>query len=124
MMTPDSLQRAQLYIKHAEERLKETKKTAGAGQTGLVGGVIKDYQEEMDRVKKEIQIAKQSKKDVIPVLEAITESTPKHSAILKNVAIGAPALAEKIKPALNVSEESREQAIEELENITGTSYQE
>jgi len=124
LLTTDSLQRAQLHIQHAEERLEETKQVAGAGQTGLVAGVVKDYQNEMDQAKKEIQIAKQRERNVVPLLETVSESTPKHSAILKNLAVKTPAVAGQIQPALNTSEESRTEAIQDLENITGTSYQE
>jgi len=124
LLTTDSLQRAQLHIQHAEERLEETKQIAGGGQTGLVAGVVRDYQKEMDQAQKEIQIAKQSERNVVPVLETLTESTAKQSAIMKNLAVKTPAVAEQIQPALNISEESREMAIQDLENITGTSYQE
>ena len=124
LLTTDNLQRATLHIQRAEERLEETKQIAGGGKTGLIAGVVKDYQNEMDQAKKEIQIAKQKKVNVVPVLETVTESTAKHSAIMKNLAVKTPGMAKQIQPALNTSEESREMAIESLENITGTSYQE
>ncbi len=124
LLTTDNLQRAQLHIQHAEERLEETKQIAGGGQTGLVPAVMKDYQHEMDQAKKEIQTAKQEKRDIVSILETLTESTAKHSAIMKNLAVREPEVAEQIQPAFNVSEESREKAIQDLENITGTSYQE
>lgn len=123
LLTTDSLQRAQLHIQYAEERLEETKQIAGGG-TGLITGIVEDYQNEMEQAKKEIQIAKQQKKNVVPTLETVTESTAKHSAILKNLAVKSPSAAGQIKPALNVSEESKAEAIQDLENITGTSYQE
>jgi len=124
LLTTDNLQRAQLHIQHAEKRLEETKQVAGTGQTGLVAGVVKDYQEEMEQAKKEIQIAKQSERNIISVLEILSESTAKQSAIMKNLAVKSPAVATQIQPAFNTSEESREMAIQDLENITGTSYQE
>jgi len=124
LLTTDSLQRAKLHIQYAEERLEETKQVAGTGQTGLVAGVVKDYQEEMEQAKKEIQIAKQSERNIISVLEILSESTAKQSAIMKNLAVKSPAVATQIQPAFNTSEESREMAIQDLENITGTSYQE
>jgi len=122
LLTNDNLQRAGLHIQHAEERLEETKQIANTGQTGLIAGVIKDYQQEMDQAKKEIQIAKQRKINVIPTLETLSESTAKQSAIMKNLAIKTPSVAEQIKPALNISEESRQMAIQDLENITGSAY--
>ena len=124
LLTTDNLQKAQLHIQHAEQRLEETKQIAGTGQTGLVTGIINDYQDEINQAKKEIQIAKQSKTDVVPALETLSESTAKHSAVLKNLAVKEPKIVEKIQPALNTSEETREMAIEDLENITGASYQE
>jgi DNA-binding transcriptional ArsR family regulator len=124
LLTTDNLQRAQLHIQHAEERLEETKQIAGIGKTGLVAGVVKDYQNEMNQAKKEIQIAKQQKRDVVPALETVSEYTAKHSAIIKNLATKSPDVAAQIQPALNISEESRQTAIQDLENITGASYQE
>ncbi|MDI6826020.1 MAG: DUF5667 domain-containing protein [Candidatus Aenigmarchaeota archaeon] len=124
LLITDNLQRAQLHIQHAETRLEETKQVVGAGKTGLVAGVVEDYQQEMEKAKKEIQIAKQTKRDVVPILETVSESTAKHSAIMKNLAVRKPEVADQIQPALVTSEESREMAIQDLENITGTSYQE
>ncbi len=124
LLATDSLQRAQLHIQHAEERLEETKQIVGEGKSGLVAGIIKDYQDEMTQAKNEIEIAKQRESNVIPVLETLTESAAKQSAIMKNLAVRQPEVAEQIQPALNVSEESRTEAIQDLENITGTSYQE
>jgi len=123
LLTTDNLQKAQLYIQHAEQRVEETKRIADTGQTGLVAGVINDYQDEMTQAKKEIQIAKQRKMNVVPALETLSESTAKHSAILKNLAVREPKIVEEIQPALNTSEETREMAIQNLENITGASYQ-
>jgi len=124
LLTTDSLQRAQLHIQHAEKRLEETKQIAGGGQTGLVPGVMEDYQNEMNQAKKEIQTAKQEKRDIVSILEILTESAAKHSTIMKNLAVKSPEMAGEIQPALNVSEESRTEAIQDLENITGSSYQE
>jgi DNA-binding transcriptional ArsR family regulator len=124
LLTTDSLQRAQLHIQHAEERLEETKQIAGGGKAGLVAGIIKDYQNEMDQANKEIQIAKQKESNVVPVLETLSESAAKQSAIMKNLAVRQPEVADQIQPALNISEETRTTAIQNLENITGTSYQE
>jgi len=124
MWITDNIQRAELHIQHAEKRLEETKQVATTGQTGLVTGVVEDYQHEMTQAKKEIQIAKQKKVDVVPVLEKVSESTAKHSAIIKNLVVKKPEVAEQIQPALVTSEQSRVGAIQDLENITGTSYQE
>jgi DNA-binding transcriptional ArsR family regulator len=123
LITTDNLQKAQLYIQHAEQRLEETKQIAGTGQPGLVAGVVKDYQNEMNQAKNEIEIAKQKNTNIVPTLESISESTAKQSAILQNLAIREPQIAKEIQPALNTSEETRATAIQDLENITGTSYQ-
>ncbi len=124
LLTTNNLQKAQLHIEHAEQRLEETKQVAGAGQTGLVSGAVKDYQHEMSQAKKEIEIAKQSKSDVVQTLEKLSESTSKQSTILKNLVARQPEVAEQIQPALVTSEETKAMAIQDLENITGTSYQE
>ena len=123
LLTNDNLQKAQLHIQYAEQRLEETKEVANKGQTGLVTEIITDYQQEMDQAKKEIQIAKQTKRNIVPVLETLSESTAKQTAIMKNLAIKTPSVAKQIQPALNISEESREMAMQDLENITGISYQ-
>ena len=118
---PDYLKRE---IKGSACCITGVKQVAGAGQTGLVTDVVEDYQHEMTQAKKEIEMAKQEKRDIVTVLETLTESTAKHSVIVKNLAVKAPEVAEQIQPALVTSEESRETAIKDLENITGTSYQE
>jgi DNA-binding transcriptional ArsR family regulator len=122
LLATDNLQRAKLHIQHAEERLEETKQIATKGQTGLVADVIKDYQKEMDQAKKEIQIAKQRKRNIVPILEKVSESTAKHSVILQNLAVREPSIRKQIQPALNISEQSKAMAIQQLENITGVSY--
>lgn len=123
LLATDNLQRAKLHIQHAEERLEETKQVASKGQTGLVAGVIKDYQKEMTQAKKEIQIAKQKKENVVPALEVLSESTAKHTAILENIATKTPEVKHDIQPALNVSKEGRAAAVAELMNITGKAYE-
>jgi len=122
LLATDSLQRAQLHIQHAEERLEETKQVAGSGQTGMVAGIVEDYQHEMNQAKKEIQIAQQRKINIIPVLEILSESTAKQTAILGNVVTKAPELKEEVQPALNVSEETHAAATQELQNITESGH--
>jgi DNA-binding transcriptional ArsR family regulator len=123
LITTDNLQKAQLHIQHAEKRLEETKQIAGTGQPALVNEIVNDYQNEMTQAKNEIQIAKQRKTDVVPVLEILSESTAKQSAVLQNLAVREPQIAKEIQPALNTSEQTRVMAIQDLENITGVSYQ-
>jgi len=124
LLATNNLQKAQLHVQHAEQRLEETKQIAGTGQTELVAEVVKNYQNEITQAKEEIEIAKQKKVNVVPALETLSESTAKHSAILKNLAVKEPKIVEEIQPALNMSEETRTIAIQDLENITGAKYQE
>jgi len=113
-----SLERAQLYIQHANERLEETKRIADSGNSGLVDAVIDDYETDIKQAKIEIEKAKTEKKDVTPVLETFSESTARQSAILNNIAIKSPIMAPSIRPALNISEQGHVEATQELVNIT------
>ncbi len=124
LLTTDNLQKAELHIQHAEQRLQETKQVADTGQTELIAGVVQDYENEINQAQNEIQIAKQKKTNVIPILEILSESTAKHSAALQNIAIKEPEMSKEIQPALNISEESRKMAVENLENITEAKHQE
>ncbi len=121
LLTTNNLQRAQLHTQYAEERLEETKKVVEQGGSGI-SGIIKDYENEVSQAKREIAIAKQSNQNVVPALESLSESTAKQKSILQNLVIKAPEIKKEIQPALNVSEESYETAVEELVNITGKAY--
>ena len=116
--TTDSLKKAELHIQHANERLEETKQIIGKGKTAYVPVIIKDYNDDITQAKVEIQKAKQDRKNVVPVLEVLSESTAKQSAILQNIAIRSPAVADHVKSALNTSEQGYNTAIQELINVT------
>jgi len=116
-ITGDSLQRAQLHIYRANERLEETKELVQRGQTGYVPAIIKDYNKDITQARIEIQKSKQSEINVVPVLETLSESTAKQTAMLKNIAIKSPNVAGQIKPALNISEQEHATAVEELTGI-------
>jgi len=117
-LSQGSLERAQLHIQHANERLEETKHVAGTGNVGLVNSVIDDYETEIEQARTEIEKAKTEKKDVTPVLETFSESTAKQSAMLKNIAIKSPMMAPSIGSALNISEQGHVEATQELVDIT------
>jgi len=117
-LTTDSLKRAELHIQRADTRLEETKNVVKKGKADLVGGIVKDYQEEIKQAKVEIEIAKKAKRDIIPTLEVLSESTAKQSTVLENLAIKSPAIGGKVQPALAISKEKHFEAREELMNIT------
>lgn len=117
-LTTNSLKRAELRIQRAETRLEETKNVVKQGKTGLVSGVIEDYQEEIKQAKIEIERAKKSERDVVPALESLSESTAKQSTMLENLVIKSPTIAGQIQPALQTSKERYDEAREELLNIT------
>jgi len=121
LLATNNLQKATLHTQYAEERLEETKKVVENGQSGMVGEVIKDYENEVNQATKEIQIAKQKNQNVVPALETLSESAAKQESILKNLAIKSPEVEKEIQPALNISEESHDMAVAELVNITGSS---
>jgi len=116
--TKDSLGKAQLHIQHADERIEETKQVVQKGKTGYVPAIINDYNKDISQARIEIQEAKQDKRDVVPILESLSESTAKQYAILKNIIIKNPAVAGQVNPALNISEQEHTTAVEELVNIT------
>jgi len=121
LLATNNLQKATLHTQYAEERLEETKKVVENGQPGMVGEVIKDYENEVNQATKEIQIAKQKNQNIVPALETLSESAAKQKSILKNLAIKSPEVEKEIQPALNISEESHDMAVAELINITGSS---
>ena len=121
-LTPSNLGKARLHIQHAEERLEETKTIIEKGKTTQVKKIMRDYETEITKAKKEIEIAKQKKENVIPVLEILSESTAKHTAILENIATKAPEIKQDIQLALNVSEKEHATAVAELVNITRKPY--
>ncbi len=118
LLATNSLQKAQLHTQYAEERLEEMKKVVEKGQVGMVGGIIKDYENDVTQAKKEIEIAKQNNQNIVPALETLSESTAKQTAILQNLATKSPEIKENIQPALNISQESHVTAVAELMNIT------
>jgi DNA-binding transcriptional ArsR family regulator len=122
LLTTNNLQRAQLHTQYAEERLEETKKVVERGQAGMVEGIIKDYENEVDQAKKEIEIAKQTNQNIVPALETLSESTAKQKNILQNLATKSPEIKKEIQTALNISEESHDMAVSALINITGKAY--
>ena len=60
--------------------------------------------------------------NIAPVLEAFTESAPKHTAILGNIVAKDPTIKSEIQPAINTSIETHQSAADELQNITGKPY--
>ncbi len=117
-LTTNSLKRAELHIQRAEKRLEETKNVVKQRKTGLVSGIINDYQEEIEQAIIEIEKAKKNEKDVVPALESLSESTAKQSTILENLAMKSSTIAGKIQPALQTSKERYDEAKDELFNIT------
>jgi DNA-binding transcriptional ArsR family regulator len=122
LLTTNNLQRAELHIKYAEERLEEVKDLVEKGQTGMVGQTMREYETEVSQAKKEIEIAKKNNQNVVPTLESLSESAVKQKTILQNLAVKSPEVKKEIQPALNISEESHAVAIAELVNITGREY--
>ena len=118
IFTKDSLEKAQLYIQHANERLEETKQVVQTGKTGYIPAIMNDYNENMNQARVEIQESKEQKRDVVPILESLSESTAKQSAILQNIAIKNPAVAGQVDTSLNISKQEHATAIQELVNIT------
>lgn len=122
LLTPDNLARAEKHMEYAEERIEEAKTVVEMGKTGYVTNIIKDYEKEMKEAKKEINVAKVRKRNVVPILETLSESSVKHKSMLENLLTKTPRLEEEIYPALNTSIKEHYSAIRELKNITGVSY--
>ena len=116
--TADSLKKAELHIQHANERLEETKQVVNEGKTGYVSEIIKDYNNDINQARLEIQKAKENKRNIAPTLEILSESTAKQSAILENIVIKNPTVSGQVSPALNISKQEHNTAVQELVNIT------
>jgi DNA-binding transcriptional ArsR family regulator len=122
MFITDNVQKASLHIERAEEILEDTKIAVEKGQTAVVKEMMGNYEKEIGQAKEEIEIAKENNQNVVPVLEELSESTAKQTAILQNLATRSPEIKQEVQPALNISEESHTAAVSELVNITGKSY--
>jgi len=122
MLTTDNVQRASLHIERAEGILEDTKTAVEKGQTSIVKDMMANYEKEISQARSEIEIAKENNQNVIPVLEKLSESTAKQTAILQNLAIISSEIKQEVQPALNISEETRTAAVSQLINITGKSY--
>lgn len=120
--TMDKVERARKHIQFAEKRLAEAKIIAEKGEIRKMKRVIKDYREEIRKVREEIEGAKRGKRNVVPVLEKFAEETVKHRFILKNVAIRAPRVRDEIRPLLRNLTKEYEDVRMELEEITGKPY--
>lgn len=121
-LTSNNLEKAKLHIQYAEERLEEAKTIVEREEIGRVKDVMDNYEAEITQAKKEIEIAKQKKEDIVPTLEILSESTAKHTAILENMVTKTPEIEQDIQPALNVSEEGHAAAVAELVNMTESGY--
>jgi DNA-binding transcriptional ArsR family regulator len=122
MLTFDRLERAKKHLQYAEERLEESKTITERGKLEYLERTIEDYEKEVNEARIEIERARLRKKNIIPVLEAFSESSFKHEAMLKNLATKAPQARKKIQPVLNITEKNRMNVIQELENLTGKPY--
>jgi len=116
------LTKARRHIELAEERLVEIKSSVETGNLEFVNDMVKDYTKEIYEAKEEIRIAKTKKMDVVPLLEELSEATPKHASMIENILTKTPQIEEEIKPALGASIQGYTDAIEELRNITGKPY--
>lgn len=121
-MTPSNIERAKKHIQYAEERLEEAKRAADKGKLSYANSKMQEYKEEIEKARNEISEAKKKGKNVVPLLETLTESTAKHETILENIIVKTPSLKKEVQPVLNVSKSTQVLAIRELRNITGKPY--
>ena len=122
MLARNHLEKAKKHLEFAEERLKESKVLIEKGKIEYAKKVIEDYEKEMNKAEMEINKARLKKRNVVPLLESVSEATSKHEAILRNLEVKAPQLSKDVKPALIIAERKRVKSIRELENITGKPY--
>ena len=118
----NSLERAKKHLEFAENRLEEAKVAAEKGDIKTAKELIKEFSIEVSQAKKEIERMRRNKQRVAKALETFSEVTPKYIMILRNIGVKNPALKIEIKPALNASIESQENASKELQKITGRAY--
>lgn len=121
-LTQNSLDKTNLHLDFAEERLKELKVIASRGEGNAVKQIMIEYNDEMDDAKVELENAKKENMNIVPVLETMSEITSKHTSILGNLAARSPEFGGEIQPALEKSIEEHDAALTELQNITGIPY--
>ena len=122
LLAKNSLEKAERHLQFAEERLKEAKVMANEGKLEYVKRALSEYQREIKAAEEEMRKARLRKFDVIPLLEKMSEVTPKHASMLENLAVRSPKLRKIVAPALNVSVQGHESSIKELRSITGRPY--
>ena len=78
-------QKADVHLKHAQERLAEVKALVGENKTEDVGETLDDYQEEMEEATNEIKEAQGIGQNVSVIVKEINQSIDKHVAVLQLV---------------------------------------
>lgn len=121
-LATNSIERAKKHLDLADERLREAKILAEEGEEEAVKEMVEEYQRELNKAKVEVENSKKNNLDITPILETITEVTPKYTSILGNIIAKAPRIRNDIQPAINTSIETYQAAAGELQNITGRSY--
>jgi len=101
------------HLEFAEERLKEAKWLIEKGKEESLENILKDYEYEMEEIKK--GMSKKRK-----VLEDVSEAAPKHISILKN--IFARTGKSKVLETMNKTSEIYISSINELRNLTKMPY--
>ncbi len=101
------------HLEFAEERLKEAKWLIEKGKEESLENILKDYEDEMEEIKK--GMSKKRK-----VLEDVSEAAPKHISILKN--IFARTGKSKVLETMNKTSEIYISSINELRNLTKMPY--
>ena len=81
----DSVGRASTHLAMAEERLREAKAISLRSGGEDVDAVLVDYEKQLAETERYLDEAKRNKMDVSQVLTTISESVPKHIAIVSNL---------------------------------------
>jgi len=121
-LIPSSIERAKKHVELAEERLEEAKVVSELGEEELVKESVKSYRNEISSAIVEIEKAKKKNINIISGLEVLSEATPKYAKILEHLMVKRPEIKEYIETALGASIESHQDAVQELQNITGKPY--
>jgi hypothetical protein len=114
----NSLEKANLHIKYAKERLAEIKALVSKGKLEFVEDLLKDYEKAVIGAMDEINKAQVQGCDVSEALEAVERSTKKHIDVLMELLGKVP---EQAKPAIihaiEVSKQGRNRALDVLNKI-------
>ena len=114
-LTFDHVNKAELHLKYANERLAEAQKVIEKNDLKHLERLMKDMEKELNETTDEISKAKSQGKDVDAVVQRVEEATSKHTAVLQGLLDKVPENArDNIQHAIEMSSKSMIKAMESV----------